>query len=229
MKKFNLFLISTLLVLPALSVHAQGVDILWQGETYTPPFYKGKSLWSTQSRVTLVAIPQGFGSLKNLTYKWIKNGTTLGNVSGVGKSSLSFTDSIISRPQTIEVKILSNQGSELAQASVFIAPVSTTIVVYEKNPLYGFLFHKEVGSVYKFQNKEITFTTFPFFFSISGREDDNLGYRWLPVVTEGVVRSSITYRVQENAVGSSQISVVASNIAKITQRASKSFVVQFGK
>ena len=49
-------------------VNAQSVDLLWQGETYVPPFYKGKSLWSDQSRITLFAIPQGLGNPANLNY-----------------------------------------------------------------------------------------------------------------------------------------------------------------
>src|SRR3989344_2819964 len=87
------------------SAHAQSVDILWQGEVYTPPFYQGKTFWSKQSRIPLVAIPQSLGNPANLTYKWTKNGTVLGNVNGVGKNSIYFVDSILSKGKTIEVEI----------------------------------------------------------------------------------------------------------------------------
>src|SRR3990167_742525 len=103
----RIIFLSTIYFLLTTVVLAQSVDILWQGDTYTPPFYKGKSLWSNQSRITFVAIPQGLGNPASLNYKWTKNGTVLGNINGIGKNTLSFTDSILSRPQTIRVDILS--------------------------------------------------------------------------------------------------------------------------
>src|SRR3990167_8183019 len=124
MRKFYVLVITLLLVSPIFRLHAQEVDILWQGKTYTPPFYKGKTLWSSQSKIALLAIPHisGAGNPVNLTYKWIKNGTVLGNINGVGKNTLAFTDSILSKPQTIKVEILSEQKTVLASASIFVTP-----------------------------------------------------------------------------------------------------------
>src|SRR3989344_1173365 len=72
MKK-GLLLASCFLFLASTTTHAQSVDLLWQGETYTPPFYKGKSLWSNQSRITFFAMTNGLGNPANLSYKWTKN------------------------------------------------------------------------------------------------------------------------------------------------------------
>jgi len=111
MRKFYWILTITLLILPILHLRAQEVDILWQGETYTPPFYKGRALWSSQSRITFLAIPHGagIGNPANLTYRWTQNGTVLGNINGIGKNTLSFTDSVLSKPQTIKIDVLSGQ------------------------------------------------------------------------------------------------------------------------
>ncbi len=210
-------------------VNAQSVDLLWQGETYTPPFYKGRSLWSSQSRIVLLAMTQGLGNPSNLIYKWTKNGTVLGNINGVGKNSLSFTDSILSRPQTIRVDVLSGQNAVLASASVNVTPEPPILIIYENNPLYGFMFHRAVDREYKFREKETTFTAFPFFFSISDRADDTIDYEWRTNNGNLETKNSVTYRAPDETAGTSQIEVSASNKEKILQSSGKNFLIQFGK
>ncbi|MEX2013877.1 MAG: hypothetical protein WD896_00800, partial [Parcubacteria group bacterium] len=167
MRKIALLFLALPFLIPLPNLEAQEVDILWQAETYTPPFYKGKSLWSNESKITLLAIPSGAGTGNpaNLTYRWTKNGTVLGNINGVGKNTIAFTDSIISRPQTIQVDIISAEQGKIASASLTLASSPPSLAIYENNPLYGFMFHKEVGGVYELQGEEVTFTAFPFFFS----------------------------------------------------------------
>ncbi|HEY4510913.1 MAG TPA: hypothetical protein VJG29_00905, partial [Candidatus Paceibacterota bacterium] len=52
-----------------LFLRPAAVDILWQAEVYTPPFYKGKALPSQGSKIRAVAIAQ-FGDPQLLQYKW---------------------------------------------------------------------------------------------------------------------------------------------------------------
>lgn len=223
-----LLILTTYFLLPT-SINAQSVDILWQGETYTSPFYKGRTLWSSQSRINLVAVPQGLGNSANLNYKWTKNGTVLGNINGIGKNTLSFTDSVLSRPQTIKVEILSNQDLVLASESVTITPISPILIVYENNPLYGFMFHQETSGTHELREREITFSAFPFFFTTSSRADNTISYEWRTNVGDKETRNSVTYRTPDDATGSSEVRVQASNQAKIMQNATKSFLVNFGK
>ena len=230
MKKFY-FLLITLLFLPIFPLHAQSVDLIWQGDTYTPPFYQGRALWSNQSRITFVAIPHNLGNPASLYYKWTKNGTVLGNINGVGKNTLSFTDSILSRPQTIEVDIISsNQETVLAGASVFVAPISPVLAIYENNPLYGFMFHKETSRIHELKDKEVTFTAFPLFFSSINRDNNAINYEWRANIGEEAgTRNSITYRAPDDTIGTSQVMVSASHKDNIVQSSSKSFLIKFGK
>ena len=229
MRKFLILLLLTTYFLLPTSTFAQSVDILWQGEAYVPPFYQGRNLWSKQSIINFVAIPQGLGNSANLNYKWTKNGTVLGNINGVGKNTLSFIDLILSKPQIIKVEIVSGEDEVLASASITVTPTPPTLAIYENNPLYGFMFHKETSGVYELQEKEITFTAFPFFFSTLNRADNAINYEWRTNVGEVENRNSVTYRAPDDAVGSSEVGVNASNKDKITQSASKSFSIEFGK
>ncbi len=227
MKKILILLFITIYYLLPTTIIAQEIDLLWQGDTYTPPFYEGRALWSSQSRITFLAIPHGLGNQANLNYRWTKSGTVLGNSSGVGRSSLSFTDSIVSRPQTIKVDIMSNQGEVLATASTNIAPITPTLTVYENNPLYGFMFHRETSGTYKFQDKEVTFTAFPFFFDTMDRVSAAMSYQWRTNTGDVQTGNMVTYRTPDNASGSSEIQVHASNVNKILQESSESFLVEF--
>ncbi len=228
-RMFILILASCFLLLASTPALAQSVDLLWHGDTYTPPFYQGKALWSKQSQIIFLAIPHGVGNPANLNYKWTRNGTVLGNISGIGRNTFSFFDSILSKPQIIKVDIISGKNTVLASASVTVVPISPTLMVYENNPLYGFMFHKETGGAYKLQGEEITFTAFPFFFSALERVNNTLSYEWRTNVGLSETGNSVTYRIPDNTSGSSQVSVKILNTDKIMQSAGKSFLVQFGE
>jgi len=228
MKKIFIFSIF-LFLLPVFRLNAQSVDLLWQGEAYTPPFYQGRTLWSKQSRITLVAIPQGLGNPANLNYKWTKTGTVLGNINGVGKNTISFFDSILSKPQNIKVEILASDKTVLASASVAVAPTNPSLAVYENNPLYGFMFHREITGTHKLQGQEVTFTAFPLFFSALNRIDSSINYQWRTNTGEAETKNSVTYRAPDNATGSSEVKVSVSNKDEITQSAKGSFLIEFGQ
>lgn len=224
------FLLFTIYYLLSTPAYAQSVDLLWQGETYVSPFYNGRTLWSSQSRITFLAIAHSLGNPSNLNYKWTKNGTVLGNINGVGKNTLSFVDSILSRPQTIKIDVLSGQDVMLASASVTVTPISPTLTIYENNPLYGFMFHRETSKTFLLQEKEVTFTAFPLFFSTSNRNDNRVNYEWRTNIGgEAETRNSVTYRAPDDVAGTSQVEVSASNKDKILQSSSKNFLIQFGK
>jgi hypothetical protein len=219
----------------SVTVYPSEIDFLWQGETYTPPFYKGRSLWTSQSTLTLVAIPHvtsatgnGERNQSTLTYRWSQNGKILGNLSGKGRTSLVITDSILSIPQNIKLEILSDQNTLLSRSSIVLTPTRPSLVIYEKNPLYGISFHKEVGSEYQMRDKEATFTTYPLFFGLKDRNSTVVNYLWR--TNAGIVNSghTVTYRTPENEGGSSQINASVSNTDKILQTGQKSFMIRFG-
>ncbi len=231
MRKFNFFVLCLFAFVPFFPAFAQEVEIVWQGDTYTPPFYEGRSLWAHQSRVTLMAITHGSGyeNPANVFYRWTQDGTVLGTASGIGKNSISFSDSVLSKPQTIKVDIRSASLPDdiVARNSVTIFPRNPVIGVYENNPLYGILFHKEVGVEYTFQNEEVTFSAFPYFFSALTKTAGPLRYNWLTNSRVAGTDPSITYRVPENTGGKAQVSIKVSNNDKFTQGANKNFLVQF--
>lgn len=223
-----LTILMALLLLPSFAL-AQEVDLVWQGDTYTPPFYDGGSWWTKQSRVILLAIPHipGTTNAKNLNYRWSKNGSVLANISGIGRTSFTFTDEILGKPQTFKVDIMSSDGAVLASRSLSLTPTSPLILIYENSPIYGVLFNREVGSSYSLREQEVTFSAFPLYFNIGSRLLDNLSYAWK---TDGLATENLpnaTYRTPEGRSGSSQISASIQHEDYIIQSASKNFLAQF--
>lgn len=222
----TLFL-SLALLLPTF-VSAQSVDILYTGVNYTPPFYRGGSLWSQEGSLMFLAVPQGLGNPANLNYKWTKDGTVLGSVSGIGQNALYSNDPLFSKPQTVKVEIVAPDDTIVASASVSVTPIKPIILVYEKHPLYGFLFNQEASPNYRLTGPETTFAAFPLFFSTTNRENSSVNYSWKSSAGEDSAVSTVTYRIPENSSGQASISVKAANPASIRQMADKSFLVQFG-
>lgn len=232
MKKFvSLIVVASYLLTPTY-IFAQSVDLLFQGKSYTAPFYKGATLWPKQGAITLLAIPQGLGNPTALNYKWIRNGTVLGGesgASGVGKNSLTFSDPLFSKPVNIQVEIVNGSGDILAENSLNITPTNPFVIIYENNPLYGFMFHQEVGSTYKLEDAEITFGAFPLFFDTPNQASPSLVYKWSTNAGETQDGSRVTYRTPEQGSGSSSVSIGVSMPEKIMASVSKTFLVQFGK
>lgn len=222
-------LLFTIYCLPFTTLHAQEIDLLWQGNTYTPPFYEGRALWSGQSNITFVAIPHipGVSNPSLLEYKWTKDSVVLGSISGIGKNSLSFSDSIFGKPVNIKVEVFASDGALLASQSTTLSPQDPKILIYENNPLYGFLFNREVGDQYTIKGNEVTFASFPLFFSASDRNSGVMEYLWTTNSGSSENSNSVTYRVPEGVSGSSRITVKASNVDKSRQNVGKNFLVQF--
>ncbi len=217
-----LFLVSSE---PAL---AQSVDLLWQGETYTPPFYQGKSLWSKQTSLTFVAIPQGLGNPSNLNYQWTRNGTVLGLISGVGKNSMVYRDNIFSKPVSVKVEIVDADENVLASASTLLRPVETDLMVYEDHPLYGFMFHRAIGEAFKLSKDEVTFAAFPYFSDVASRLEEGLVYKWSSNSAEDQRGPSAVYRIPEKEKGSALVGIRFNDPELVLTDIGRSFLVQFG-
>lgn len=217
-------ILSLFLLLP-LNLLAQEIDFLVQGNTYTPPFYKGKTVWSNQSQVIITAIVNLPNPL-NLNYRWSKNNIVLGTASGLGKNSLTFSDTVLGKPQEILLEVLSADGSLVSSSIIDLVPVPPVVLVYENNPLYGFLFNNAILGSYTMKNNERTLGAFPFFFSVFGRADKDIRYSWKTNTGE-TTGSTVTYRAPERASGTSNVNLEIYNDQRIMQSAFKSFQVEF--
>lgn len=228
MRRFGVLLLITL-ALP-LYIHAAGeVDLLWQGETYTPPFYEGLPLWSKQSRVRFTAI-SNLPNSASLYYRWTKNGTVLGTLSGVNKPTITFVDSALSLPLEVKVDLRNGEdGDILGSTTIVLNPISMKLLVVEDNPLYGLLLNKAVSSLFVLSQDEVTFSALPLFGKVTQRNAPAFSYSWIANSGDSRSGNTVTYRSPESGAGTALITLEASNAQILDQPAEKSFSIKFDK
>lgn len=204
----------------SLVVRPAGVDMFWQADSYTPPFYKGKALYSYQSTITVVAIPNIVNSNgekinpSSLIYKWTKDSKVLGEVSGYGKNYFSFTKSILSNSPEIEVEVMSSDKKIKASGSIVLDPIETKVLMYENNPLYGIIYDKAVVDKFTMSNNEITLVAVPYFFSTEEASRQKLKYDWSmngQNINNQQSKRQATFRNTGGNKGSARISVSLQN------------------
>lgn len=220
------------------NIKPTSVDLVWESEGFVPPFYKGKSLFSYQNKVTITAIPHITNangqeiSASNMVYKWTKDGSAITGASGFGKNSYSFVPSIISRPFTIEVNVSTTDSDGAGYASLYMAPSDPFILFYRKDPLYGIEFQRALfGNMGLGDLKEITVVGLPIFFGTTNSNSSDLTYKWAvngSTINSGPALSTQVFRQNGDVSGTSNISLSVENSNKILQYASNNFYLTFG-
>lgn len=223
------------LVEKSLTISPVSVDLIWQNESFVPPFYKGKALYSHQNKITFIALPHIFNngkelSPKTLIYTWKKNGSVIDSASGYGKNTYTTDGSVISRALNIEVTVTSPTTSANGYAHTIVTPIEPSIVFYKKDPLYGIEFQKALSGAISIENSnEINILAIPFFFGVTDKRSADLTYSW-SINGNGISNagsSNQVFRKKEGTKGNSLISLSIENSNKILQYASESFNLVF--
>ena len=218
-----------------ISFRPSSLDLVWQAEnSYTLPFYKGKTLPAYEGAIKIIAMPGLVGadgaplSPQNLVYTWEKDNTVLGSLSGLGKRTLSLKLPKLSNSVRVEVEVASLDKKTKASKSVVISSFNTKALVYENNPLLGVLFNKVLRGSANVVDKEMTLIAYPQFFSGTGLSDTRLLYNWGINNKNSGKGADITLRSPEENSGVASISVSIENDREILQSTSQSFNVNFG-
>ena len=203
------------------------VDILWQANTYTPPFYKGKALFTPESNVTFIALPNILIGGKrvdpsDVVYKWKVDRVVDGANSGFGKTSYDYTGSIILRPTLIQAEVYAAANSAFKGVGGFeISHIFPQALIYEDNPLYGILFNKALRNQYTIKENEVEVSVVPYFFSTEGK-NTSVTYKWNlnnNALAIPDYQNSAVFRRKDDKKGSANISVTIGNPSKILQKA----------
>ncbi len=160
-----------------------GMILLWEADTYTPPFYKGKSLLTPQARVRAVAISDSANSKNalaagNLSYVWKQDGETVPEASGYGKNSFSFVGPMPFGETYVSVAASSLNDTIKSELKLFIPLEKPFILFYEDHPLLGVWYNRSLGKDITLSKKEISISAVPFFFSNETSGASSLVYKW---------------------------------------------------
>ena len=171
-------------IVRTFTFNPSNVDLLWEAETYTPPFYKGKALFSPESSVTMVAIPNftnGNSRINdsNVVYKWSLDREVQGDNSGYGKNYFKYTADIIPLDRTIDVEAYpSGNENRKGVGSVDLSTKNSFALFYEDSPTNGIMFNYSLGGQINLGTRnESKVSVFPYNFSAPNK-DWGLEYNW---------------------------------------------------
>lgn len=151
-----------------LTITPAAVDVVWEGLTYTPPFYNGLPLPNPSSEVRLLAIPHVLvGGTRvaagNLVYTWYVNSSQTPTLTGYGRTTLTVRPPQFANDFTVRVRVATPDGSVSTERALTIEPVQPEILFYERAPLLGYLFNRAVVDSYALNEEEVTFGAFPLY------------------------------------------------------------------
>lgn len=212
------------------------LELVFEADTYVPPFYKGRSVFTHQADYHVVAIPKFIGNSGNvipadqLVYEWRINDRVVQDKSGFGRNVFTGTGELVSRPFTIGVEATDQSGVIVAEKRLLIEPYEAETLIYEDNPLYGVIFERAIDDTFKLDRQEVALQAIPFFFSESSVFGRTLEYSWriagqLVIQPKDQVRMVV--RNVDNVEGTSMINLFVESPAYILQAAETSAQLQY--
>ncbi|MHB1118275.1 MAG: hypothetical protein ACYCZ7_01980 [Minisyncoccota bacterium] len=216
-----------------LSWSPVGITVLWEADTYTPPFYKGKALPSPQSMIRAIAIPDSAGSrgaldAGNLVYVWKKDGTVAGEASGYGKNFFSFLAPKPYGESRVSVQVSSINDTIKSEMKVSLPLAQPFILFYENHPLLGVWRNRALNTEFNLAKKEFSISAEPYFFSNETGETSTLLYNWsLNGKAVQNIGRAITLRNEAGEKGDSALTLAMRGIKKTFQSGSQSLLIHF--
>lgn len=218
-----------------VTLNPAGVDLVWEANSYVPPFYKGKALHPRQGSLKVVAMPEFVKNGRrilpqNLIYQWSNGVNVYQNQSGYGKSVIILDGSILGKEENIEVLVTDPINNLVAQGFIDITPVDPEIVFYQNDPYYGHIFDQSLAKSFDLKTEEIQILVAPYYFTKEAT--GLLQYNWtlnnqsVPSLADS--RTAI-FRRPEGEKGRSIVSLQMENIGRILQQASGSLIMNFDK
>lgn len=216
------------------------VIIIWESRTNTPPFYKGKSLYTPESSLILNAInldQENPLTNKYNNYTWTVDTVVKGKDSGVGYSSFIYQGDILGTEPLFKVtlsgitsfidKQKNKNNSFNNEALLSVQTFPSEIISYEKSPLLGVLFNKTIKSEYNLKKSETTLVSYPLYYSLSSSLSGI--YEWYINDVQINNRSNELSFKKKKDNDSSRLSVKIKNIASILQTRTETYIVDTSK
>lgn len=218
----------------SIVINPSSVDLIWEANTYTPDFFNGKALHSSESEIKVTAMPRILRngvpvSANNLVYKWKRNGIAMQDQSGYGKRSIVFDGAKTFGSDYITVEVSTVDNAVTSSGKVTIRPFEPQILFY-LNDDFGVRSERVLGSSETIFVPEFTLKAEPYYFSLKELEDSKTNYSWTvngrTVNPHQTNKNLITFR-QEGGGGRGTVTLEIINLAKRLQSAAKSISLSF--
>ena len=212
------------------------VDMLFESDSYTPPFYQGRALPSPDTHLRVQAIARfkrPNGSLvppSAIVYTWRQNNQVVGSASGPGKDFAVLPSPVLYGTDTISVEAHTTDNAFSGSAFFTISSVTPNPVLYKNHPLFGIMFHQALGVQSFIPELEMTFAAIPYFAQAQSPDDRALQYAWrvnnATIASDATSPSEITINAGKTG-GRALIELEITHATNIFMNASKSWSVSF--
>ncbi|MBI2610643.1 hypothetical protein HYW60_01765 [Candidatus Kaiserbacteria bacterium] len=159
------------------------LDLLWEADSYVPPFYRGRALPSAGTNLRLEAIPRFVRSgssvpLRDIIFTWKRDGYVIAAASGRGKSKATVESPPLFASETISVEAKTSDGRLQGVASARISSQEPHVALYENDPVFGIAYHRALARENQIPEIETTFAAVPYFAEAASPDDTALIYNW---------------------------------------------------
>ena len=216
------------------TLNPASIDLVWEANSYVPPFYKGKALHSRQGSLKIVAMPEFVKNGKriasqNLIYEWGNGVEAYQSQSGYGKNMIILNGSILGRTENIEVLVRDPVNNLVADGFIDITPVDPEIIFYENNPYYGHNFEQAITN-FELKTTEVQVLAAPYYFSKEATSNLKFDWQLNGFSVPGLINSrTAIFKKPEGESGQSNISLNIENLNRILQQADANLTMRFNK
>lgn len=152
------------------------VDLIVHADSYTPAFYRGRSLPSYGSTLTVTALTFRNNVQQNadaLLYEWKVNNNLYGEGAQIGNDSIQYIPNL-EQEVLVSLTVYTSNRVPVASHSITIPVVSPFVVFYERNPLRG-LSPTAISNPYSPEEDEVTVRAVPYFMV---NKENSMATRW---------------------------------------------------
>ena len=219
-----------------MTIAPADADVLWEAyDSYTPPFYKGKTLVPSQGTFKVVAIPNlvtanGKVNINNLSYVWAQDGKTKLDSSGWGKNYFIFQNSYLDRGNTVNVKISDISGSINTSGKIVLNTGSPKILFYRNDPTLGVKWDEVLSDGFKINPNGESIIVEPYFFSPKDISSPDLTFNWSlngQKIQTPDPKNILSIKPEAGKSGTTIIGIAINNISTLFQSLSKQISVSF--
>lgn len=222
----------------SLSIQPAQVALLWEGDTYTPPFYKGRALYTPESRIRVEAraeIKDDTGRRytdDELIYTWRRNDSALNDASGLGRSVLITNGPKFFGDDIISVEVTTKDKSIIATSAALVPTREPLVLLYKNDPLIGTMYHRSIETEHVFrQATQIGLQAHPLYMDTQNINSSSLNYVWKidgkTITADEEKPSYMTLSFNNNEDFSTRASVSVEHLTHLLQTATNNWLLHF--
>ena len=185
------------------------VDLLFESDSYVPPFYKGRAMPSAGTLLRLEAIPRfkradgSFVAANDIIFTWKRGVSVISSASGRGKATAVLESPGLFGADLISVEARTPDGKFYGVAGTRIAATEPRLLLYKDHPLFGVMYQQALAVQSFVPETEMSFAAVPYFAEATEANDARLIYAWRingnEVANDPVRPSEITINAERSS------------------------------